>query len=892
MIMENSINPYKKIKKRWFILMVFFLLLCLSRLGYGEGLGSPMATDHIKAIARHAQSLDIIWILISAFLIFFMQGGFTLVEVGFSRAKNAGNIVMKNLSDFTVGSLAFLLIGYGIMFGVSKFGLFGTSDFFLSHMKIGEGINNWMFANLIFQVVFAGTAATIVSGAMAERTKFIGYLVYSLVVSSLIYPVVGHWIWGGGWLAKLGMMDFAGATVVHSLGGWVSLAGIIVLGPRIGRFDRKGRPIHIPGHNIPLVSLGVFIMWLGWFGFNTGSVLSGNNPSIALIAINTILSAVSGSIAIMIYSWFTKGKPDVGLTLNGVLAGLVTSTATSALVDPFSSILIGAMGGIVLGLSLKLFERLRLDDAVGAISVHGVNGIWGTLAAGLFSQEQFSRNSMGIAYQGLFFGGGIKSPAIQMVGILAVFAWSFGVALTVFYLIHKTIGLRVSVEEEIRGLDYSEHMMSSYPMFDEFQKKQELIFNELKRVRELSALHEISRSMHSLNLDEILQLILKGVTHSIGFDRARLYLVNEQEKVLECRMAVGIDQEMIPLITLPLDKKKSIIARVVSDKRAFVIQDAMHDPRVNFELKKLFNLKSFVAVPLQGRDRIMGAISADYIFKDKIITKEKIESLITFANQAGLALENAKLYNELKLFNEELEERVKRATEDLKKTQEQLIQSSRLSALGQLSAGVAHEIRNPLTSIRVLIHSLKERLSGEDMRKEDIAVIENEIERINQIIKQFLDFARPSQPKKETLDVNGLLEDTLLLISHELKEHDIHIERSFFSIPAVSADRDQIRQVFLNLILNAMQAMSDGGRLVISTCVHENEVRIDFKDEGDGIPEPIRKKLFEPFFTTKEEGIGLGLSITKRIIDAHRGRIIVESVEGKGSLFVITLPLT
>jgi signal transduction histidine kinase len=287
----------------------------------------------------------------------------------------------------------------------------------------------------------------------------------------------------------------------------------------------------------------------------------------------------------------------------------------------------------------------------------------------------------------------------------------------------------------------------------------------------------------------------------------------------------------------------------------------------------------------------MGAISADFIYKDKIITKEKVESLITFTNQAGLALENAKLFNELKLFNEELEERVRRATEDLKKTQEQLIQSSRLSALGQLSAGVAHEIRNPLTSISILIHSLKERLSAEDMRKEDIVVIENEIERINQIIKQFLDFARPSQPKKEKLDINGLIEDTLLLISHELKENNIQVEKAFLSIPDISADRDQMRQVFLNLILNAMQAMSNGGRLTIATSIKKNQVQITFKDEGNGIPESVHEKLFEPFFTTKEDGIGLGLSITKRIIDAHFGKIDIESIRGKGSLFTITLPL-
>ncbi len=458
--------------------------------------------------------------------------------------------------------------------------------------------------------------------------------------------------------------------------------------------------------------------------------------------------------------------------------------------------------------------------------------------------------------------------------------------------------------------------------------------NKIKRMSELSALYEISQSMHSLNLDEVLHLILQGVTRSIGFDRARLYLINEKENSLECKMAVGIEQEKIKMVALPLDGEGSILAKVVSEKRAYIIQDAQADDRVNRELKELFNLRSFVAVPLRGRERVMGAITADYIvFSDKIITKEKVDSLITFTNQAGLAIENAKLYQELRRFNEELEERVRKATEDLRKTQEQLIQSSRLSALGQLSAGVAHEIRNPLTSIRILIHSLMERLSPDDIRRDDIEVIENEIERINQIIKQFLDFARPSKPKMERVDINRAIADTLLLLSHELMEQEVDIEQEILPLPCIFADREQMRQIFLNLILNAMQAMPGGGRLKVSTAhvecdapsvpivegsaplntgmvpksvpipsdmgslpclaapIKGSQVKISFRDEGNGIPESILGKLFEPFFTTKEEGIGLGLSIIKRIVEDHQGKIEVERAEGKGSIFSVILPV-
>jgi signal transduction histidine kinase len=410
-------------------------------------------------------------------------------------------------------------------------------------------------------------------------------------------------------------------------------------------------------------------------------------------------------------------------------------------------------------------------------------------------------------------------------------------------------------------------------------------------MREFSVLREISQSMHSLNLEEILQLILKGVTQSIGFDRVRLYLINEKENLLECKMTVGVDQEKASLVTLPLDKKKSLIARVVLEKKAYIIQDADNDPRVNRELKELFNLKSFVAVPLQGKERIMGAISADHVNKEKI-TKETVDSLIAFSNQAGMAMENARLYQELKLLNEGLEERVKKATDDLRNTQEQLIQSSRLSALGQLAAGVAHEIRNPLTSIRILIHSLKEKLSPEDMRKEDILVIENEIERINQIIKQFLDFARPSKPKMERVNINEVLENTLMLVGYDLSENNIVVEKRLSSVPCILADKDQMKQSFLNIILNALQAMPGGGRLAIRTEQRNTHVAISFQDEGVGIPDAVRKKLFEPFFTTKEEGIGLGLSITRRVVEDHNGIIDMQSAEGKGATFTILLPMS
>jgi Amt family ammonium transporter len=846
---------------------------------------------HTKTLSGHPQSIDIVWVLLASFLIFFMQAGFSMIEVGFTRAKNAGNVVMKNLSDFTVGSVTFFMIGYGLMFGASRFGLFGTTDFFLNRVGVGEDINNWKFANLIFQVVFAATAATIVSGAMAERTRFIGYLAYSLIVSALIYPIVGHWVWGGGWLSRLGMIDFAGSTVVHSVGGWVSLAGVLVLGPRIGRFNRDGSSNPIAGHNMPLVALGVFIMWLGWYGFNTGSALSGANPSIALIAVNTTLSGVCGSISSMVITWFLRRRPDVGISLNGALAGLVASTATSALVSPYSAMIIGVVAGIILVYSLRVFERLKIDDAVGAISVHGACGVWGTVAVGLFAEAPFARNSLGLNINGLFFAGGTRLLGAQIIGILAVFLWAWGIAFLFFKLIDKTIGLRVSPQEEIKGLDYSEHFMSSYPLFDDFRKRQEKIQEELKRIRELSVLHEISKSMQTLNLDEILHLILDGVTKAIGFDRTRLYLINEKKTRLECKMAVGIEKEKIKGIALPLGKENSMLARSVIEKKPFIVEDALNDPRVNKDLKELFGLKSFAVVPLIGRDKVLGAITADNLFSDRIITPEKFESLVTFANQAGLALENAKMYGELKLFSHQLEERVKIATGDLKRTQDKLIQSEKLAALGKLSAGIAHEIRNPLTSIKVLIHSLAEKIKDTETKEKDIKVLEDEIERVNQIIKRFLDFVRPKEPEFSLVDINQILEGTINLVSGKVKEQNAVLNKELSSLPHIQADQEQMRQVFLNLFLNAVQAMPEGGKLRIKTRLRGQCIQIEIQDEGTGIPDQIKDKLFEPFFTMKEEGIGLGLSIVKRIIDDHKGSIEVRNNYPKGTVFTINLPI-
>jgi len=431
------------------VLFLLFAVFGLSRAWAGDD--PPTVMTNKAAIALVQTNADYVWTLVAAALVFFMQAGFAMVEAGFTRAKNAINIMMKNLMDFSMGTLGFWALGFGLMFGASK-GWIGTSGFFLSDFKLGG--DPWVLAFWMFQVVFAATAATIVSGAMAERTKFSGYMVYSVIICAVIYPIFGSWAWGGlfhggGWLEKLGFIDFAGSTVVHSVGGWAALAGAIVLGPRIGKFTKDGKVRPILGHNLPLAALGVFILWLGWFGFNPGSTTAANKD-IAMIFVNTNLAAAAGAVLAMFTSWIRIGKPDVGMSLNGALAGLVAITAGCANVTPLSAVIIGAIAGIIVVLAVFFFDKIQVDDPVGAISVHGVNGAWGTLAAGLFNIGGTSGKIIGV----------------QLLGIGACFVWTFLTAFILFKIIDKTIGLRVSPEEEREGLDYSEHGGNAYPDFE------------------------------------------------------------------------------------------------------------------------------------------------------------------------------------------------------------------------------------------------------------------------------------------------------------------------------------------------------------------------------------------------------------------------------------------
>lgn len=402
-------------------------------------------------------SVDTIWVLIGAILVFFMQAGFAMVETGFTRAKNAGNIIMKNLMDFAIGTIIFWVIGFGIMFGDSIFGIIGTPDFFVR----GDYSSTFpTMAFLIFQTVFCATSATIVSGAMAERTKFSSYCLYSLIISAIIYPISGHWIWGGGWLANLGFHDFAGSTAVHMVGGVAALVGAKILGPRIGKYSEDGKPNAIPGHSLTLGALGVFILWFCWFGFNGASTVSATGDatliSMSSIFVTTNLAAATAATVTMIITWIKYKKPDVSMTLNGALGGLVAITAGCDLVSPTGAFIIGIISSIVVVYGVEFVDKvLKIDDPVGAIGVHCFCGAIGTILTGLLSTTN-----------GLFYGGGFKFLGIQIIGVVSVFIWVLITMTIVFLLIKRTIGLRVSENEELTGLDINEHgIENSYADF-------------------------------------------------------------------------------------------------------------------------------------------------------------------------------------------------------------------------------------------------------------------------------------------------------------------------------------------------------------------------------------------------------------------------------------------
>ncbi len=467
---DSSVPPFDKAIKRLFgrvggwawVACIPLTLAILAVWGVAAQAQEELTVDDLQT------TLDNIWVLIAAFLVIFMNAGFGMLETGFCRQKNAVNVLTKNLIVFALATLSFWFIGFSLMFGANGNGWIGWGSFFLGGAPelygLGpDGLNLSKDTFFLFQAAFAGTAATIVSGAVAERIKLVDFIIFSILLTAIAYPITGHWLWGGGWLAELGFHDFAGSTIVHSVGGWAALMGAAFLGPRMGKYSAEGQVNALPGHNLSIATLGCLILWLGWFGFNPGSQLAAD-LAVPYIAVTTNLAAAAGGVAATFTSWALSGKPDLSMTINGILAGLVGITAGCFVVGYAGAFWIGLVAGILVVFSVGFFDSIKIDDPVGATSVHLVCGIWGTLAVGLFANpNNFTQGGEGIS--GLFYGGGVGQLGVQIIGILTIGLFTVVVS-SIFWLILKSVlGLRVSAEEEMKGLDIGEHGMEAYSGF-------------------------------------------------------------------------------------------------------------------------------------------------------------------------------------------------------------------------------------------------------------------------------------------------------------------------------------------------------------------------------------------------------------------------------------------
>jgi Amt family ammonium transporter len=875
--------------------------------------------------------LDILWVLVCSGLVFLMQAGFLCLEAGSTRSKNTINVVIKNISDAGVSLLCFWLFGYGLMFGGSHLGWLGTT-----HLapEVGQG-EVWPVAFFLFQAMFCSTAVTIVSGAVAERMRFNVYLAIALLVSGLIYPIFGHWAWNGldsgnsfGWLGTLGFVDFAGSTVVHGVGGWVSLAAVLVVGPRIGRFSRKRRRPLLVGYDLPLALLGALLLWLGWFGFNGGSVLA-LNDQVPGIIVNTVLAGAAGLVTPILLNVGRKRLVPVTAVMNGSLAGLVAITAGCHVVTAGAAILIGAIGSLWMLATDRLLERFHIDDAVGAIPVHLSAGIWGTLAVALLGDLDLI--GTGLSRFNQFW--------VQLAGIVTAGVWAFGLTYLVLTITNRRWPLRVRRKHEHIGLNVAEHGAVS-DLVDLFTT-----MRQQERTGDLSLRVPVEMftpvGQIAARYNRVIAALEQALARTdIIVERAIEAIVTVSQHTLEIRTANPAvtklfgqsDQTLQEHTLLALLAVKGHGAKSQAEDRETLRQFLAQASRDSSPYEIL------------GRRRSGGTFPVEVTVAPLRMGHEDCYTLIlrdiTLRKQAEEALQEAEAKD---LKTRQLEQTLK----ELQKTQLQLVHSEKMSSLGQLVAGVAHEINNPINFIYgnlsyvedyfkdllglvdcyrtelvdVPSHvSAKLRAVDVDYLVQDLPKILNSMrggaERITEIVKSLRDFSHAGGAELKRVDIHQGLDSTLTILGGRLKAKGsrpaIEVTRNYSDLPKVDCYPGQLNQVFMNLLTNAIDALEekleqfppaeaeplDGDfipHITLATeSVGEDWVRIHVMDNGVGIPEQVQRRMLDPFFTTKPvgKGTGLGMAISYQIVvERHGGHLQCESELGHGTRFCIEIPV-